>query len=90
VAFDTEEAARKGFRLVGQERYQNVVTFSPEKLIDYLVTQTNVIAAVEGGRENLADVRHWLMQSITPLFENREDAHFLFQGPIWFLQKANV
>jgi SAM-dependent methyltransferase len=90
VAFDTEEAARQGFRLVGQERYQNVVTFSPETLIDYLVTQTNVIAAVEGGREHLADVRRWLMDNITPLFENREDAHFLFQGPIWYLQKANV
>jgi general stress protein 26 len=90
VAFDTEEAARQGSRLVGQERYQNVVTFSPEMLIDYLVTQTNVIAAVEGGCEHLADVRHWLMDSITPLFENREEAHFLFQGPIWYLQKANV
>jgi ubiquinone/menaquinone biosynthesis C-methylase UbiE len=90
VAFDTEEIARQGFRLVGQERYQNVVTFSPETLIDYLVTQTNVIAAVEGGREQLADVRHWLIHSILPLFENREDAHFLFQGPIWYLQKANV
>jgi ubiquinone/menaquinone biosynthesis C-methylase UbiE len=33
VAFDTEEAARKGFRLVGQERYQNVVTFSPSSTI---------------------------------------------------------
>jgi ubiquinone/menaquinone biosynthesis C-methylase UbiE len=90
VAFDTEEAARQGFRLVGQERYQNVVTFSPETLIDYLVTQTNVIAAVEGGREHLADVRHWLMHRITPLFEDREEAHFLFHGSIWYLQKANL
>jgi SAM-dependent methyltransferase len=90
VAFNTEEVACQGFRLVGQERYQNVVTFSRETLIDYLVTQTNVIAAVEGGCEHLTDVRHWLMHSITPLFEDREDAHFLFQGPIWFLQKANV
>jgi hypothetical protein len=64
-----------------------VVTFSRETLIDYLVTQTNVIAAVEGGCEHLTDVRHWLMHSITPLFEDREVAHFLFQGPIWYLQK---
>jgi hypothetical protein len=34
--------------------------------------------------------RHWLMHSITPLFEHREEAHFLFQGPIWYLQKANL
>jgi LysE type translocator len=61
---------------------QSAVTFSPETLIDYLVTQTNVIAAVEGGREHLADVRQWLMHSITPLVEDREEAHFLFQGPI--------
>jgi SAM-dependent methyltransferase len=89
VTLDAQEAAHQGFRLVGQERYENVVTFSPETLTDYLLTQSNVIAAVEGGHEYLEDVRRWLMQQVTPLFQDREEAHFLFQGPIQYLQKAN-
>ena len=34
-----------GFRLLGEESHQSRVTFSPERLVDYLVSQSNVIAA---------------------------------------------
>jgi hypothetical protein len=73
---------------LGQEHYDNRVTFSAETLVTYLVTQSNVIAAVEGGRESITDVREWLREGTAPLFGTRTEASFLFAGPIWYLRKA--
>jgi len=86
--FDTATCARHGFAVLGHERYDNQVIFSPETLVNYVVTQSNVIAAVEGGRESITDVRQWLMTGTESLFGPRPDARFLFAGPIWYLRKA--
>jgi len=88
VEFDADTCARSGFAFLGQEHYDTRVTFSPETLTNYLVTQSNVIAAVEGGRESITEVRQWLMESMAPLFGTRSEAQFLFAGPIWYLQNA--
>jgi SAM-dependent methyltransferase len=86
VSFGTEGAQKDGFQFIGHEDYQNTVTFSVETLVDYLVTQSNIIAAVEGGTENIEEVRQWLTESVTPFFEGRAEATFLFRGPIWYLR----
>lgn len=88
VGFETEDSEKDGFHLIGQEDYQNLVTFSAEALVDYLVTQSNIIAAVEGGKERIADVRQWLTESVTPFFAGRMEATFLFRGPIWYLRPS--
>jgi len=88
VSFGTEDVQKDGFQFIGQEDYQNIVKFSVETLVDYLVTQSNIIAAVEGGTENIEDVRQWLTQSVTPFFEGRAEATFLFRGPIWYLRPS--
>lgn len=88
VGFSAEDSEKDGFQFLGQEDYQNFVQFSVETLVDYLVTQSNIIAAVEGGKESIEDVRQWLTASVTPFFEGRAEATFLFRGPIWYLRKA--
>lgn len=90
VALGPDDAARHGFRLIDQQRYDNSVDFSPAGLVAYLVTQTNVIAAVEGAGEPLEDVRRWLLDEVTPLFGARPDAAFRFHGPIWYLRAEPV
>ena len=87
VVFSPEGAEAEGFRLLGHERYENSVLFSPEGLIQYLATQSNIIAAVEGGREGIEDVRRRLAESLETVFDGREELTFHFGGPIWFLQK---
>jgi len=77
-----------GFHFVGQEDYQNLVKFTVDTLVDYLVTQSNVIAAVEGGNEQIDDVRNWLAENIKPFFGDRVESTFNFRGPIWYLRKA--
>jgi hypothetical protein len=88
VVFCAEDAEQEGFRLAGKEEYQNVVRFSGETLIDYLVTQSNVIAAVEGGKEPIEEVSRWLVEKIKPLFGDTAEGTFWFHGPIWYLQRA--
>jgi ubiquinone/menaquinone biosynthesis C-methylase UbiE len=87
AAFTDEDSEQAGFRLLDQEISQYSLSFSAEALVDYFVTQSNVIAAVEYGDEEIEDVRRWLTENITPLFGDMKEANFLFQGPIWYMEK---
>ena len=88
-AFTAEDSENEDFRLMGQEYYQNSINFSVETFVDYLVTQSNVIAQVEYGNEEIDEVRRWLVNSIKPLFGATREVSFLFNSPIWFLQKTD-
>ena len=87
LAFAAEDTIKHGFHLVQAERHKNYLSFSPAGLIDYLVTQSNVIAAVENGTQEIAEARAWLMEEIKPLFDKDEEKDFLFSAPIWYLQR---
>ena len=77
-----------GFTLQLSEYYHHQLRFSIEGVADYLITQSNVIAAVEDGYEQLADIKAWLIEQLTPLFGNRSTIAFSFIAPIWCLQKT--
>lgn len=87
-ALTVEQAHAAGFHFAQQTRYENEVEFTAEELAAYFTTQSNVIAAVEQGKENLADVYAWLVAELLPLFHNVK-ATFVFGGYIWYLQKMN-
>jgi SAM-dependent methyltransferase len=86
--FTDEDATAAGFTFAGRERYANDVSFSPEQLARYLMTQSNVIAAVEQGSEPLEAVHAWLLETVTPLFPS-PTATFAFGGEIWYLRKSS-
>ncbi len=81
-----EGVVEYGFDLLHEEKYTNDVTFTPGELVDYLSTQSNIIAAVEGGGERLDSVREWLTATFTPFFTGAT-ATFEFGGLITFLRK---
>ena len=83
-----EFAKQHGFRFVDWEEYENEVEFSVEQLAAYLITQSNVIAATEQGKENVEDVYNWLVRQTKPFFKS-EKVLFPFGGYIWYLQKAS-
>ena len=87
--FGKEDAGKEGFNLLGKERYTNEVTWRRDDLVNYMLTQTNVIAAVEGGDDSLQDVESWLRHEIAPFFEAAK-ATFIFRGPIWYLEKMGA
>ncbi|HKZ27314.1 MAG TPA: class I SAM-dependent methyltransferase [Rubrobacteraceae bacterium] len=86
----TEDECRKhGLRLVEKERYTNEVSFSVEELTGYLMTQSNVVGAIESGAESLESVRTWLVSSLTPMFRGPRET-FRFGGVIEYLQAVVV
>lgn len=84
IEFTPENVSPYGFRLLKEEWVKNIVGFSLEGIVDYLVTQSNVIAAVEGGKEKIEEVKEWLTESIKSMFGIAEE-NFLFNAPIWYL-----
>ncbi len=89
ASFTADETEREGFRLLKRERIENTINFSLAELTSFLLTLTNVIAAVEGGRENIANVKLWLLKNFKPFFQDSTEHKFLFNAPVWFLQRAN-
>ena len=88
LTFTAESIPGYGFRLLKEEWHRHRVGFSLEGLVDYLVTQSNVIAVVEGGKEEIEETRARLTKGIKPLFRNAQEKEFLFSAPIWYLQRA--
>lgn len=85
---DADELAAAGFRLERQEWHRGTVELTREGLVDYLVSQTNVIAAVEGGRESIEQPREWLRESTARFFNGAEQGEFRFGGPLWLLRRT--
>lgn len=88
ITFTAENTSPFGFDILKEEWHENVIIFSLEGLVDYLVTQSNIIAAVEGGNESIGETRAWLMDSLRPMFSNTLHESFLLNAPIWYLQRT--
>ena len=89
VPVTDSEAAEAGFAFAHRENYENSVVFTPEALVAYLMTQSNVIAAVEQGSESIAAVYAHTLQEVEPLFPTQQ-GNFLFGGYIWYLKKQTI
>ncbi len=76
-----------GFVPSAFDKFDHEVEFTPEQLVNYLLTQTNVISAVEMGREELQSVAQWLLDSVQPLFIGITE-RFLFGCQIQFLKRG--
>jgi ubiquinone/menaquinone biosynthesis C-methylase UbiE len=81
------EALSYGFRFDPIEIYQNTVVFTLEQCVNYLSTQSNMIAKVEQGTLNLEDALTQIRTELEPIFPG-ESATFGFRGWIWYLQKT--
>jgi SAM-dependent methyltransferase len=84
---DEIDASEYGLVPSGSDEFNHEVEFTPEQLVGYLVTQTNVISAVETGKEDLHSVMSWLLNSVRPLFTNAKE-RFSFSCQIRFLKRG--
>jgi len=87
--FSAENTATPGFQLIDHEVLSHAISFSLETLIDYFATQSNIIAPVEGGQETIDETCAWLRSDLRPFFETSSTNDFLFNAPIWYLQRSN-
>lgn len=82
------EASSYGFRFDKPETYENTVIFTLSQCVNYLSTQSNMIAKVEQGTLNLEVALNQIRTELEPIFPS-ESAHFGFSGWIWYLQKTS-
>lgn len=86
VALSAADVEGTGIQLRADERLKHTIRFTVEQVVEYLLTQSNVIAAVEGESQEIGMVRQWLTENIQPLFAGRSEIAFLFDIPVWYLQ----
>lgn len=89
VIFTHDNTDPYGFRVCKEEWLDNEIRFSLEGLVDYLVSQSNIIAVVESGKETIESARTWLTDSLKPLFGEDAERDFIFKAPIWQLNKMD-
>ena len=71
-----------GFSLRRSERFRLTETWPLERLIDFLVTQSAVVSAVDERGESLEDVRAGIGESSRAWFGDAPTREFAFEGPI--------
>lgn len=79
------ECDSHGFHIANDEPYTNEIGFSLDEYIDFIMTQSNVIVAVDTGKEDAAGVKMWLRNTLAPGFPEKKGT-FIFRGYIWYLQ----
>ncbi|HTL27997.1 MAG TPA: class I SAM-dependent methyltransferase, partial [Tepidisphaeraceae bacterium] len=86
VAASEEFVAPFGFSLRATERFAHEETMSADQLTGYLLTQTNVIAAVESGSTPLDEAAAWIRAGVEPFFRGGTGT-MKFSGSISFVQR---
>lgn len=84
-----EEARTAGFVMLEHHTFTYHWPFSIDELADYLITQSNVIAAVETGKESIDAVRTWIIEGARAHFLATQET-FRFRGSIQILKQALV
>ena len=88
LSLEEGEAEAAGFRPLLDERFENSIAFTPEGWVDFVTSHSNIIAAVEGGTEEIGEVRGWLREGVEPFFGGRASAAFFFEAAVWCLRRA--
>jgi SAM-dependent methyltransferase len=84
----TAEAVKPfGFELVVDEGFENLLMMSRQELVAFLLTQTNVIAAVENGTMPIEVAAQWIDKGVEPFF-GEEKRTMKFSGRIWGMRKV--
>lgn len=81
------ECERYGFHFT-QEAYTNELAWTREEYIEYMLTQSNVIVAVDMGNETISDARKWMHFTLGPILPDRGKRTFQFSGYIWSIQRV--
>jgi len=82
----TTECEGYGFHFK-QEEYTNELVWSREEYIEFILTQSNVIVAVDMGDETLREARSWMHATLASIVSEVEKGTFLFGGNIWYMKR---
>ena len=74
-----------GLRASGHERFEIALTLSPDEYLRYVLTETNVAAAIQRGY-GAQEIRAWCEQTLAHAFPR--PAEVLFRGYICYIEKT--
>ena len=86
---DMENIESIGFTLQHMENFSHDEKMLAEQLTSYLLTQTNVIAAVESGAVPLDSATNWIQEGIEPFFNDKVRT-MKFGGSVSFLRRSTA
>ena len=78
-----------GFLMEKQTEYDMEYSFTLDKFVDFMLIQSNVNAQIESGRVSAEDIRKWMMESLTPIFDGRE-RQLVFYGYSWYIRNNKI
>lgn len=81
------ECETYGFHFMKEEMYTNELALSLTEYIEFLLTQSNIIVAVDMEHESLEEVRTWMHTTLVPLIPEKKGI-FMFCGYIWYVQQG--
>jgi len=87
--FQANEATQAGFKEFFGESFQTYWPFSPTELACYFMSQSNVIAIVESGRESEDEAYGWLVAQLIPFWALERET-FRFGGSIITARNGNA
>ncbi|MDP4199718.1 MAG: class I SAM-dependent methyltransferase [Bacteroidota bacterium] len=88
VQFTPEDANAEGFDFVHKSMHEEWPEFTKESLTAYLLTQSNISAAMERG-EPLESITDWMGSELSRFIPESGSVHIGFGSPIWYLRKVS-
>lgn len=77
--FGPQEATQHGF-LLQQDHFLQGWSFTLEQLVAFLLSQPQVLCALQRGEETPAEAEGWLTQEMAGLFDEHSERQLQFQG----------
>lgn len=74
------------FAPMGAREYENTVAMDHDRLVTYLMSQSNVTMVIDAGRIDEAGARASIARDVAPFFAGDERADFLFGGWVFALR----
>jgi hypothetical protein len=74
-----------GYELIGDEMFADDIELTCAQLVDYQLTISNFVAAVERGESRVA-LRTWALETLEPLFAESETRTVRFVGSVTCLR----
>jgi SAM-dependent methyltransferase len=81
-----EFAHRHGFTLCGKDQLWQSIPMSMETFIDFQLSTTNIIAAVQSGNTTFDDAAKWMRAFLARFFGESVHRTFVFGVMTWYLQ----
>lgn len=78
-----------GFLMEKQTEYDMEYAFTLDKFVDFMLIQSNVNAQIESGSAGADEIRKWMMESLTPVFDGRE-WQLVFYGYSWYIRNNKI